>query len=245
MKKITAFCLTYNRPVQLGRVVECFNRQTYQNREMIILDDAGMYPSQPSGDRWRVVSVPDRFGSMCEKRNACAALARDADYLAVTDDDDIYLPHWLESLANGLDKHRWVQPTEAYEFDGHTITRTETFNRQAPQFKAHHGQWAYRREAFLEVGGYPPGADDDLIAKFLRQRIGPSGDSICPEYPEPFYIYSRETTFQHVSPLFYQMPMQSAWEHLGKTLPAVELHVGFDRDYFAMPRPAVAERRAW
>ena len=43
-------------------------------RELMILDDAGQYENQ-EGDGWRLISIPSRFRSLGEKRNACAALA--------------------------------------------------------------------------------------------------------------------------------------------------------------------------
>lgn len=244
VKKIAMICPTYNRPKELGRLIECFNRQTYENRELVILDDGGQYPSQPSGDRWRVVSVPKRFPSLCAKRNACAALTK-ADYLQVADDDDLYLPWALAAMAKALDAHEWVQPREAFEFDGKVITRTKTDTPYLPSYCAHHGNWGYRRSAFVEIGGYPPGCDDDAIAIKFRRRFGAPGDTLCDEFPDPAYIYSREQHVRHISPLFWKMSKEEAWAVLGQSLPVADLKVGFDRDYFAMPRPAVAKRRAW
>ena len=37
--KIAAVCCTFNRPKMLGRLIACFERQTYENRELVILDD--------------------------------------------------------------------------------------------------------------------------------------------------------------------------------------------------------------
>jgi len=52
--RIAAVCPTYKRPHLLGRAIHCFLQQTHPDRELVILDDAGQYPTQ-SGDRWRLV----------------------------------------------------------------------------------------------------------------------------------------------------------------------------------------------
>src|SRR5580765_6828140 len=114
--KITAFCPTLNRPELLGRLIKCFENQTYQDRELIILDDGGQYENQ-KGDRWEVVSVPRRFASLGEKNNAAIALADfDTWALAKADDDDIYMPWWLESLVDALKRCEFVQPRHAIDF---------------------------------------------------------------------------------------------------------------------------------
>ena len=60
--KLAALCCTYLRPDGLGQLIECFKRQNYplDQRELVILDDAGQYENQ-SGEGWRLVSIPSRF----------------------------------------------------------------------------------------------------------------------------------------------------------------------------------------
>ncbi len=41
--KICVCCCTYKRPVSLGYLIRCFERQTHAERELVILDDAGQY----------------------------------------------------------------------------------------------------------------------------------------------------------------------------------------------------------
>jgi glycosyltransferase involved in cell wall biosynthesis len=92
--KLTAFCCTFLRPSLLGQLIECFLRQDYpaELRELVILDDAGQYDHQ-EGNGWRLVSIPRRFHSLGEKRNACVALASSESEGFLVADDDIYLPH--------------------------------------------------------------------------------------------------------------------------------------------------------
>jgi glycosyltransferase involved in cell wall biosynthesis len=111
--KLAALCCTFRRPHTLGQLVESFLRQDYpaELRELVILDDAGQYENQ-TGEGWRLVSIPARFRSLGEKRNACAALASpDVDGFLVADDDDIYLPRWFRATADALSQADALQKT--------------------------------------------------------------------------------------------------------------------------------------
>jgi len=189
--KITAFCPTLNRPELLGRLIKCFEHQTYDNRELVILDDGGQYENQ-KGDRWEIVSVPRRFRSLGEKNNAAIALAaRDSDALAKADDDDVYMPWWFESLAEALRRGELVQPKYAMDFVGGEWVQTETFSRRLGRF-AYHGCWAFRRSLVEREGGYRPeyAGDDQEMDKRLR-RIGVTSVGLDDKRFKPFYWYNR------------------------------------------------------
>lgn len=255
-QRIAAVCLTFNRPRLLGRVIECFLRQTCDNRELIILDDLGQYPDQPSGDRWRVVSVPDRFPTMGHKLNAAARLiSPETTMIQTWDDDDIYLPWSLEACVEGLQLRPWVQSRHALEWDGETLTRIETFHRGHPWKCAHHGNWAWTVEAFWSVGGYPLDSADDKIADLLAAKYGPSGDVLSAKFPDPAYIYSREPKVDHISWLHPDIAKTSSGpietyqraydSKSGVKVAPAKIEVGWDRDYLALPIPKVAAQRGW
>lgn len=188
--KITAFCPTLNRPELLGRMIACFEHQTYENRELIILDDGGQYENQ-KGDRWELISVPRRLRSLGEKNNAVMALASfDSEAYAKADDDDVYHPWWLESLAEALQHAPWVVPHLAIDVvDGERVI-TETHNRGG-NF-AYHGCWGYRRELIEQTGGYFPryAGDDGEYQKRLNLMGMIPTDIDCKKWP-PFYEYNR------------------------------------------------------
>jgi glycosyltransferase involved in cell wall biosynthesis len=245
--KIAAVCLTYNRPVQLGRIIECFLRQTYRNSELLIYDDGGQYPDQPRGDRWRVVSVDKRSPNLGTKRNeAVKHLLPGIQCIQTWDDDDLYLPWVLEAMVAALKKGRWAQPREALEWDGTAYKRFKTHGSNFNSC-AYHGNWGYRLDAFWRVGGYPPIMDDDQIAKRMMKAYGPSLDTITPAHPVPGYAYSRVPADKHLSWLYSQPGgMDAAWQKTdaGKLAPA-KIHVGWDIDYSALPIPPVAAPREW
>jgi hypothetical protein len=250
--KIAAVCVTWNDNTGLGRVIECFNRQTHPDREFIALEDGGMYPDQPRGDRWRVVSIDRRFSCLGAKRNAVSALASlDCDAFAVCDSDDIYLPRWMAAINNALQSSAWVMPTQALEWNTNgTWKRVKTW-KESQARRAYHGAWAFTREAFESVGGYPIlDSEDNPLATKLLDKFGPAGDTICPMFPDPYYAYSRGPN--HISTLFSKLARhradfaREAYRLKGTETPVPSiLNVGWDRDYSAIPIPGQLLERIW
>jgi hypothetical protein len=163
--KIACICCTYKRPLLLSEAIECFVRQDYQPElcELVILDDCGQYPSQPRGDRWRVVSIDRRFRTLGEKRNASAGLASsDVDAYCVWDDDDLYLPWHLSCAAVALEKSDWCIPSQIW------MHKPGRFEPKATG-GLFHGAWSFRASAFERAGGYPfmqSGQDQGLFRRF-------------------------------------------------------------------------------
>lgn len=252
--KIALLTITWRRPRLLGRLIKCFEEQTYDDREMIILDDDGAYPDQPSGDRWRVVSFDRRFYSLGAKRNACAALASpDADAFLICDDDDFLFPWAMAATANALSKGRWAQPREVFEWsaDHSRLERYQTFSVQRPNYIDYHSGWSYRRETFEQMNGYPiSGEEDSPVRDYLTENIGPSINTICPEFPDPFVIYGGEDTTYRISHLYQAHRGENmwftAWNAAGRVAKdGVMGKIEWDRPYLELPRPPKAKRRMW
>jgi len=198
---ITCVTVTYNRPKLLANLIECFNRQNYPlaKRELIILDDIGQYPTQPSGEGWQVISVPRRFESLSAKRNALASITSNhTDAIAIWDDDDTFLPWTLLSHAWALSQGPVSHPSFVMNEtgDGLKIKRTNQSSYQATQ--------AIDRDLFLDVGGFPrhphkdSGSDQELI-RILRQKLGKSKEDPKPfidptdQFP-PWFVYGWDST---------------------------------------------------
>lgn len=196
---LTVICATYNRPVLLAEVLECYLRQDYAGRcELVILDDLGQYaPTFQDGDRpWRLAVSPQRFRTLGEKRNATAALASpQSEAYAVCDDDDLYLPHWLTAVGTALAEADLVRPSRVYhEKDGRFWTK--------PGQGLYHGAWGFRREAFVQVGGYPwmqSGQDLGLLTR-LKGCDARQADT-TPAGTRPYYVYRWHTGSPHISAL--------------------------------------------
>ena len=192
--KLAALCCTFRRPHTLGQLIESYLRQDYppELRELIILDDAGQYENQ-SGEGWRLVSIPARFRSLGEKRNACAALASpDVEGFLVADDDDIYLPHWFRATADALANADWSRPGLVLLEHGDGLKEHDTNG-------LFHGGWAFRKDAFYRVRGYGPhnnGEDQELAGRL--HEAGVTIHDPC-EDREPFYIYRYDNCSYHLS----------------------------------------------
>jgi hypothetical protein len=183
--KIAVVVCTYNRPRLLGHLLRAFELQDYADREMIILDDAGQYRNQ-SGPGWQLVSVPRRFRSLGEKRNAAAALAApDAEAIAIWDDDDLYLPWALSASAAALTQADWSRPSVVLQ------PRADGALRQYRTGGLYHGGWAYRRAAFDAAGGYPPlsGPEDQALMRRFEALSLCEADPIALGF-RPFYVYA-------------------------------------------------------
>jgi glycosyltransferase involved in cell wall biosynthesis len=171
--KLAAVCVTYKRPTQLARLIACFLAQDYPDRELVILDDAGQYDNQ-QGDRWRLVSVPERFASLGEKRNAAVEMvSEDTDAIAVWDDDDTYLPWALSACAAALERAPWVRPSQILLAKLGFLHRHQTYAPPGNR-KLFHAAWAIDLPTLLNVGGYHQigsGEDQNLMGRMTLAKI--------------------------------------------------------------------------
>lgn len=98
---------TYNRQAMLLRAIESVQKQTYDNLEIIIVDDASI-DSTPDvvqsilDNRVHYLRSQQNHGG-AETRNIGIRYAS-GEYIAFLDDDDIYLPNKIELLVSALKK---------------------------------------------------------------------------------------------------------------------------------------------
>ena len=266
--KIAAVTITFNRPWLLGRMIRCFEKQTLplEQRELVILDDAGQYPKQPCGEGWRVISQTNRYPDIGPKRNAAVQLiSDDVDAIAVWDDDDFYLPTAMEACVNALEKSPWSQARQVLEWQDAGWKRVQTYHRRTPDSCAYHGAWSFRLDAFRQAGGYPEnGNEDNPLARNLLRLFGPSADTICNKFPDPWYVYSRDRktgmadqqSTYHVSELYLRLSRSNpkgygaiAWSEVEKANKNIirmgSIPVEWDRDYLAIPIPRRPFPRPW
>lgn len=236
--KIAALCATFRRPKLLGQMIECFLRQDHPKhlRELIILCDASQYDNA-SGDGWTLISIPRRFKSLGEKRNAVAGLiSKDVQGLAIWDDDDIGLPHALSTQARALELGDWSRPSLVLVEDGPGRLR------EAKTGGLYQGGWAFRREIFEKVGGYRAhesnGEDQELGARLVA--AGAVIVDPC-EFADPFYYYRENSGSFHLS---WSGPKHEGYDALGRgTVQKATLTIGWPKDFTALPIKRLAEAR--
>lgn len=106
MRKVSVIIPAYNMADLTVRTVESVLKQTYENIEVIVIDDGST-----DNTRERLASYTDRIkyiykenGGACSARNMGIRLAT-GDYIGLLDCDDMYLPHKIEKSVNYLEKH--------------------------------------------------------------------------------------------------------------------------------------------
>ena len=227
---------TYNRPNLLPRLIHCFEKQSFADRRMVIVDDGDQY-GNCTGDegRWHLYSLKNRMQSLGAKRNLCIEMARDAfpemTGVVVVDDDDVYLPHHHEAAVSCLNVAQWSRPsvilTPISQFDPTFCRQTYTGDKFDQRVnRLYHPGWSFSLAVFDAVGGYPDdesGPEDrTLMRKFEAAGITQC-DQIEQGYgPSLIYCCGRGS----ISPMLSKNDPkgQEAWKKMEqKNLPKVEL----------------------
>jgi GT2 family glycosyltransferase/SAM-dependent methyltransferase len=105
--KVSVIVPTYNRPDRLRTALESLAGQTFQDFEVIVVNDGGCevgFVIAACADRHRITSIShDRNRGLAAARNSGLRAAK-GTYIAYLDDDDRYLPHHLETLVRYLER---------------------------------------------------------------------------------------------------------------------------------------------
>lgn len=114
---------TYNRPAMLKEALQSVFSQTWQNFEVIVINDGGediseITDSFPQKEKIRLIQFSQNRG-ISAARNQGLKTAK-GKYIAYLDDDDIYYPDHLETLLHFLEKGEY---RFAYT-DSHEILKT-------------------------------------------------------------------------------------------------------------------------
>lgn len=107
--KVSVIVPTYNRPARLKAALASIAAQTFQDYEVIVVNDAGCDVSgviAESPDRSRITYIcHDRNRGLAATRNTGLRQAKGA-YIAYLDDDDRFLPDHIETLVTFLETHK-------------------------------------------------------------------------------------------------------------------------------------------
>lgn len=110
MKKLVSVVIpTYNRESSIVRAVESALNQTYENIEVIVVDDCSK-DSTPSvmkehfeNDNRVIYYIQEKNAGACAARNKGVQLSH-GDYVAFLDSDDYYLPSKIELQVRALEE---------------------------------------------------------------------------------------------------------------------------------------------
>jgi glycosyltransferase involved in cell wall biosynthesis len=211
----------YNAEATIGAAVESVLAQTRDDFELIVVDDGSTdrtstLVEQYASDRIRLIRQSN--AGQAAARNAALALAQGL-YVSLLDSDDLWLPTYLEEMANVLeaDASAAVAYPDAWVFDQEMgkiarVTAKEPWNPPSiprdPQtfFRAllEYGNFVFigatiRRSILREVGPFHLGVDGSEDYE-LWLRIAARGYRFVP-YGLPLAIYRRspgQTTLNEV-----------------------------------------------
>ena len=109
--KFTIITPTYNRPTELTRAVESVLNQTYQDFQIIIINDSPDYDYQQFENKYlnnqKIIYIKNKHSSGVNfSRNIALEKTKDlnSDYLLFLDDDDWLYTDALENIKNILKK---------------------------------------------------------------------------------------------------------------------------------------------
>ena len=238
MPLVSALCPTYARsPHSINLLEECFYwfaRQTYPNKELIVLNDAPNQIIHCDVPGIIIYNFHRRFDNLGDKRNELVRLAN-GDILLPWDDDDISLPNRMAQAAAKLADADYFDPRQSFYQQGGILYADHKHN-------CTHNASAYTRTAFRAVGGYPPlisGEDQEIVRRFHEQvRVADPLGSVL----EWTYVYRWGVSRRHLSGL-YPSQFRAAWDDYCAETCEVHITPKMHRDY-AMETEALARARS-
>jgi glycosyltransferase involved in cell wall biosynthesis len=174
--KVSIILPTFNRADTIVRAIRSVQAQTYQDWELIVVDDgsADDTASIIAGMDQRMILIRQANRGFTEARNT-AIRAAGGEYFAFIDSDDEFLPHHLELCVAFLDT-----------FTAESFVSTELLEdfgngRFVNHYRTETAEW-YPRKAAL-VGSHrldlPAGETDDYLRVYAsRERIDEWGRGI-------------------------------------------------------------------
>ena len=189
--RVSAIVTTYNRAAMLPRAVRSVLAQTYEDYELIIVDDCSTDDTPEvirtfADPRIRAVRQADNAG-VSAARNTGIRLAR-GEYVALLDDDDEWLPRKLQRQVAALDAsdpgvglaYTWLDVVDAAgtrHGDRRSVVSGDIFSAMVDlQVPAPPSTYMVRAEAARDVGGFDEaiGMGDDvdfLLRLSMRWRV--------------------------------------------------------------------------
>lgn len=196
--KVSCLCPTFGRFPQYGHLVEeaveCFRRQDYPDRELILCNDCIDQTLVCEVPGVRVINLKERIPTLGQKYNVMASYAT-GEVLMPWEDDDLSLS-WRISLSVKRmteGNAEYFNPKAYWFWPSNGTPKHEQLTGYA------HNASAYTRRAFTHVGGYPPlsgpqdAAMDGMLFRHVRTIRGPLGPR------ESFYVYRWGVSDLHLS----------------------------------------------
>ncbi|WP_338394693.1 glycosyltransferase [Fulvitalea axinellae] len=190
--KISVLVAARNEEKSLGRLLEALGGQQFQPEEIIVVndhsDDATRSVLEAWSDRLPNLRILDNIGQGKKSAVAYGVTQATGDVIAVTDADCWMESVWLAGLAGGFsdEKVKMVCAPVYIQPDGGFLSKAQTWEMAAlgmvagvaiksgsPLF-CNAANMAFRKDVFLEVGGYEgnahiPSGDDEFLLRKIKE----------------------------------------------------------------------------
>ena len=241
--KISCLCITYGRVHFLEEALECFLKQDYPYKELIIVNDLAEQELIFNHPKVKIFNFKERFKTIGEKRNKSVELSS-GEILVSWDDDDINLPWRLTQIAkvfNANPNLGYFKPEKSWCQHGPKLLLPEG----GPFFTT----VAFSRKAYNAIGGYKStnvGEDTDLcyrLVNYLKDNA-----KTIPFSNEEYafiYVWNQKDFWYHLSafgPELDGIPNTNKIEKIIKSKPiepVVHLKPHWNQDYLSITRNAL------
>lgn len=200
---ISVIVPTYGGPELLPRAINSVLRQTYANFEIIIVDDNGIgTPNQiKTKDVIQPFLIDSRIKYIPHEINKNGSAARNTGfknskgtYIALLDDDDEYLPNFLNSQVEQISKQNKECGLVYCSYENYmngsltkivhaSLSGTLLYETLIHSFEIPTSAWLLRRSVYEDINGFDESfrrhQDWEFLSRLAARYIIVANDEIC------------------------------------------------------------------
>ena len=123
--KVSVIIPTYNRGYIIDRAIESVQTQSYQNIELIVIDDGSTDNTQDILSKYDLISLKTKNSGVSAARNIGIEISS-GDYICFLDSDDEWLSSKVEKQIDFLsqnDQFKWVHSDEIWIRNGKRVNQ--------------------------------------------------------------------------------------------------------------------------
>lgn len=195
---------TYNNAVQLPQAVKSIIAQTFEDWELIVVDDGSMDNTNevilPLLEDNRIRYIKQKNQGVTSARNKGALHAR-GNFLAFLDSDDEVTSNWLMDFKYLLD----ITPAAAYLSCGYFRNEERKYpkldkNISPCKYSSLAGTFALKKEIFQKIGTYDPvlkqSENWEMTARAIEYCLENNWDIVHTDNAN--FIYHHNPTFEEI-----------------------------------------------
>jgi len=226
---ITVLLLTYGRPEMLNESVQCFLRQNYEHKRLLIHNDDDRVKYVFDHPDVEIFNTPRRRGCLPQVINHAVMDLVRTEYFTLYEDDDILLPWGLSMMVSNMSNGKFHMPV------GRWVMSDDMLNFISDPVST----FLCSKQYFKEIGGWPFHCFDE---KYFHDAAlsEPRSSGLLTPY-ESYFIYRFMADQYHLSGT---RDPQAVADQVEKDIPAGTYHIepAWQRDYVQMVRDAAAKR---